>query len=466
MGWLTSRYMRLRPRLKQCAAAISACFLVLWLTYHALSLGDSCQGPRVQSQLCDAFSRGIVAGKFCHELCVKKSVHLSSCEPATDHDPLVFQAVLPPKKGSSKSSSGSSGGGSSSSSAPVVDRVLIKLPSSHRYSPSMNLSLSAYSEPVKGVSLVAFKGTLHAYLVAQLGQKAVTPANVILLRDRLLDAADADKDGKVSLAEAKSIWALLQSHDFFVTLLFQDSDQIPRLRGFCGAAFVVDDVPVKRLYRPPAASVAGGPNAASESSSSSSSSSFSFSPLDLLFPQRHFWGLPSWPDRAKVGVGVLEFISHIHAHDYAGSFFLCGTDASNVGYSVKHDAKFHALTGLLSKEMLARLMTSRGCRRSAEDCRLSAHCTTMCDESAGKCTAELARPNLHLGCRILRDYLLYDAPEDLRGELKRLFAKCDVLERKVTRSTWRRSCCSMKSKVCCGNELATQPMCNETRLQV
>ena len=257
----------------------------------------------------------------------------------------------------------------------------------------------------------------------------MTPANVILLRDRLLDAADADKDGKVSLAEAKSIWALLQSHDFFVTLLFQDSDQIPRLRGFCGAAFVVDDVPIKRLYRSPAAtSVSAVGDSASDSSSSSSSSSF-FSPLDLLFPQRHFWGLPAWPHRAKVGVGVLEFISHIHAHDYAGSFFLCETDESNVGYSVKHDAKFHALTGLYSKEMLARAMTSRSCRQS-NDCRLSTHCTTMCDESAGKCTAELARPNLHLGCRILRDYLLYDAPADLTEELKRLFTKCDVLETK------------------------------------
>ena len=305
---------------------------------------------------------------------------------------------------------------------------MVKLPSSHRYSPSLNLSHSAYTEPVKGVALSAFKEMLQKYLVDKLGSRAVTAANVVVLRDRLLDAADTDKDGKVGLAEAKSLWALLQSHDFFITLLFQDSDQIPKLRGFCGAAFVVDDVPIKRLYRRPASSKGVDASIVRDDDAASTTTLLS-SPLDLLFPRRHFWGLPSWPNRAKVGVGVLEFISHIHAHDYAGSFFLCGTDETNVGYSVKHDVKFHSLSAILSKEMLARTMTPRNCEVSS-DCRLSDHCTTMCDESARKCTGELVRPNLHLGCRILREYLLYDAPEDLVAEMKRLFARCEDLETK------------------------------------
>ena len=59
---------------------------------------------------------------------------------------------------------------------------------------------------------------------------------------------------------------------------------------------------------------------------------------------------------------------------------------------------------------------------------MSDHCTTMCDENARRCTGELARPNLHLGCRILKDYLLYDAPLDLEAELRRLFSRCEVLE--------------------------------------
>ena len=313
------------------------------------------------------------------------------------------------------------------------DRVVIKMPASHRYSPSPNLTLSAYSEPVKGDAMTAFKGMILQSLVDKLGRKVASPASLATLRDRLLDAADADKDGKVGLAEAKTIWALLRSHEFFVTFLFQDSDQIPRLRGFCGAAYAVDAVPVRRLYRRRDPALRGAPDEpvdddAAAADLSSSSSSFT-SPLDLLFPQRHLWGLPSWPNRARVGVGVLEFVSHIHAHDLAGSFFLCGTDETNVGYSAKHDAKFLALSSVLSKEMLTRSLTPRSCV-AAQDCRLSAHCTTMCDESAGKCTGELVRPNLHLGCRILKEYLLYDAPDDLVGEMNRLFARCRVLESK------------------------------------
>ena len=200
----------------------------------------------------------------------------------------------------------------------------------------------------------AFKEMLLDYLVVKLGKKASSSAGTLAaLRDRLLDAADVDKDGKVSLAEAKTIWALLRDHDFFVTFLFQDSDQIPRLRGFCGAAFAVDDVPVTRLFRRRSDASYAKEEEIEDDKTKSSSSSI-FSPLDLLFPQRHLWGLPSWPDRAKVGVGVLEFISHIHAHDYAGSFFLCGTDESNIGFSAKHDAKFLALSSVLSKEMLSK----------------------------------------------------------------------------------------------------------------
>ena len=78
-------------------------------------------------------------------------------------------------------------------------------------------------------------------------------------------------------------------------------------------------------------------------------------------------------------------------------------------------------------------LTVRSCD-AAKDCRFSAHCTTMCDESARKCTAELVRPNLHLGCRVLKEYLLYDVPDDggvdLDAELRRLFARCEVLENK------------------------------------
>ena len=87
-----SRYARLR--LKQFAYAISASSLLVWISYYALSIGDSCQGPEVQRQLCDVYARGLVAGKFCHELCVKKSILLSSCEPSLPNEQLVFPAGI------------------------------------------------------------------------------------------------------------------------------------------------------------------------------------------------------------------------------------------------------------------------------------------------------------------------------------------------------------------------------------
>ena len=87
------RYARLR--LKQCVCAVSALSLLTWLSYYALT-GDSCHGPEVQRQLCDVFAAGVVAGKLCHDLCVKKSLHLSACQSPVVESPLVENQLIFP----------------------------------------------------------------------------------------------------------------------------------------------------------------------------------------------------------------------------------------------------------------------------------------------------------------------------------------------------------------------------------
>ncbi len=52
----------------------------------------------------------------------------------------------------------------------------------------------------------------------------------------------------MSLAEAKTIWALLQDNAFLLSVLFRGSEHLPEVGGFCGAAYSVEPTAHRRLY--------------------------------------------------------------------------------------------------------------------------------------------------------------------------------------------------------------------------
>jgi len=391
-----------RLLLTKCFCTLGfTCFLI-YIAFQFVLYEDPCHGQDLRLQLCSLYAKGLVDGKFCNRICNKGDIAISRCDLENAQDHFVFHTSIPPK-------------------APVTipEFVVVKFTPDHHKAfnhggaSGFNFSV-LYNHPLQGDTTTAFERSLTEYLISKFGGSAaplshpVTTINIKALRNRLLNTADTNGDGKVSLAEAKTLWALLRSQEFFVTWLFQDSDQVPRLHGFCGGAFLIEDIPVRHLLKRPK----------------------SPSVMDRIFPRRYLWALPSWANRAKIGVGVLEFVAHIDAHDTAGPFFLCGTDETNIGYNHNHDAKFSGnLSMVYSKEMLAHALTSRPCTK-ATDCRISDHCTSMCDETSHKCTARMTKPNLHLGCHILEEYITEDAPSDSKAELKKLFDRCRNLEPK------------------------------------
>lgn len=64
----------------------------------------------------------------------------------------------------------------------------------------------------------------------------------------ILTVADGDKDGQVSLGEAKSAWALLQLNEFLLMVILQDKEHTPKLMGFCGDLYVMESVEYTSLY--------------------------------------------------------------------------------------------------------------------------------------------------------------------------------------------------------------------------
>ena len=153
-----------------------------------------------------------------------------------------------------------------------------------------------------------------------------------------------------------------------------------------------------------------------------------YRPDDGSFTRYWFWShqLPAWSARAKVVLGLLEFTMEVYQHGTDGSFYMCNIDSTNIGFTKTYDVKLLDTSKLLSHQDLMAFVSGKTCTTSA-DCTYTPHCTTKCDARAHTCTTELEQPNLHLVCRIVRPYILKNAPPDLHGSLLRIFARCSEL---------------------------------------
>lgn len=238
---------------------------------------------------------------------------------------------------------------------------------------------------------------------ANLGDLPSLPA----LAGQVLLMADVNRDGRVSLAEARSAWALLQQHEFLLLLSLQEKEHAPRLLGYCGDLYVTEGAP----HRP-------WPGAA-------------LPPLlrPLLPPALHAalqrWLGPTWPWRAKIAIGLLEFVEELF-HGAYGTFYLCETTLANVAYTAQYDFRMADLRQVAPEAAVRRFLRGRRCQHSA-DCTYGRDCSAPCDKLMRQCKGDLLQPNLAKVCALLRDFLLPGAPAGLREELGRQLRACTTL---------------------------------------
>lgn len=208
--------------------------------------------------------------------------------------------------------------------------------------------------------------------------------------------ADFNKDSRVSLAEAKSVWALLQRHEVLLLLSLQGKEHAARLLGHCGDLYLTEGAP--RGPWPAAA---------------------------LLPAALQRWLGPAWPWRAKIAIGLLEFVEELF-HGAHGTFYMCETTLANVGYTATYDFKMADLQHVAPEAAVRRFLQGRRCAQSA-DCTYGRDCRAPCDRLLRQCKGDLLQPNLAKVCGLLRDFLLPGAPADLRAELGRQLRACSTL---------------------------------------
>ncbi|KAL8625898.1 hypothetical protein ACOMHN_012490 [Nucella lapillus] len=260
----------------------------------------------------------------------------------------------------------------------------------------------ALEKPGREVTLM--EGMLPSEFMALLLdhlQLLLGPGDFQGLVRQLKKFADFNEDGKLSLGEAQSLWRLVHDKEFLVIFLFQHSIIFPTLNGTCGSVFGFQFPDESKLYDK------------------------DLFPLHLMSANAYRWFLPSWEQRAKVAVGVLDLMFDIYEENHI-KFFMCDITPSVIGYTNNHEALVTDARNVFSSTMLANALQNRTCSQD-HHCHFSTYCTTICDPLQRRCTGEVTKPTLWQTCLLLKEYILFDAPEKVRVTLDRLLQRCSHL---------------------------------------
>ncbi|XP_053060323.1 divergent protein kinase domain 1B isoform X3 [Acinonyx jubatus] len=359
-------------------------FVGSWLVYvHYSTYAELCRGHVCQVVICDQYRKGIISGSICQDLCNLHKVEWRACLSSVPGWQ-VYSGLWQGKE------------------VTIKCGIEEGLNSKARSDAAPRQELVLFDKPTRGTSIKEFREMTLSFLKANLGDLPSLPALV----GRVLLMADFNKDSRVSLAEAKSVWALLQRNEFLLLLSLQE-DHASRLLGSCGDLYVTEGVPhgswhgaaLPPLLRPLLPSA-----------------------LHTALQQ---WLGPAWPWRAKIAIGLLEFVEELF-HGAYGTFYMCETTLANVGYTAKYDFKMADLQQVAPEAAVRRFLRGRHCEHSA-DCTYGRDCRAPCDKLMRQCKGDLIQPNLAKVCELLRDYLLPGAPADLREELGKQLRTCTTL---------------------------------------
>uniref|UniRef100_A0A8C5JVN1 FAM69 N-terminal domain-containing protein n=1 Tax=Jaculus jaculus TaxID=51337 RepID=A0A8C5JVN1_JACJA len=360
------------------------CILLVWLGIFAGSWmvyvrhpanSDLCRGHICQAVICDLYRKDVISGPTCRDLCDLHGVKWKTCLSSAPGQQ-VYSGLCNHKA------------------------VTIKCGMEEALSPKVPPDVSPRRELVlfNGTSVKEFWEMTLSFLKTNLGYLPSLPALV----DQILLMADINKDSSVSLAEAKTVWALLQ---FLLLLSLQEKEHASRLLGFCGDPYLTEVVPRGRgaalppILRP------------------------------LLPPALHRalqqWFGPAWPWRAKIAIGLPEFEEDLFHGSY-GTFYMCETTLAKVGYTATYDFQMADLRQVVPEATVRRFLQGRHCEQSS-DCTFGHDCRAPCDRLMWQCKGDLIQPNLAKVCELLRGYLLPGAPADLREELGRQLRTCTTL---------------------------------------
>lgn len=306
----------------------------------------------------------LVSGGLCMDLCIYKTTYLDSCMVLPDDSKSKYRFF-------------------SISNSDTIETTIV-CSSENIHENNKNLE-NFYAKPHENTTLHEFEQMMIKLIEKKLGY--MPP--ILDLIDYLIDFADINRDEKLSLPEARSLWSLLNNNHTFYMLVLHKHHYIPQILRYCGDLIETDELISTYLYSIEYDSI-----------------------LPSLFPNSYKWSWPKWEHRVKIVISILEFyfdMISFNPNDEFGknTLYLCSPIETSFGHTYYYDAKLLNYEYLITAEQLEKILNERRCTYDT-DCMYTSSCITKCDQSTHKCTSHLAEPQITHLCRFLKVYLFDD----------------------------------------------------------
>ncbi|XP_054769992.1 divergent protein kinase domain 1A-like [Lytechinus pictus] len=343
-------------------------FVCGWFFFMVDHRPAGCRHEDMLQYVCRYYSKGVITGKMCPRLCQGKEFVFTRClSRSLEHQ--VYEVEVRQAK------------------SLIKDRYLVHW--------THDPKDGDYQRPADGSSMEDLRHMLSAFLKLRLGE-----GDFGQFQTKIFDVADINNDGKVSLAEAKTLWGLLRGNDFLLLMALSKSEVIPKLEGFCGDIYVTEGVQVYDIY---------GPNQIHPGMLGS------FFSGDTL----------SWAQGAHIVLGVIEFVEEI-IDNPLGNFLMCSVTPRSIGYTRKHDAKLLNLQDISPEVKVEGELKERMCQTDI-DCIYGSNCQSPCDMASHKCQSEVTYPNLYKMCQLLEPVLFNGIPAEIKDKLRLAIDRCKGL---------------------------------------
>lgn len=249
------------------------------------------------------------------------------------------------------------------------------------------------------ISLETFHEKVSEFLTQNLGHGYSQD-----LSDRVMQFTDFNSNGEMDYAESNTLWQLLHVREFFFLMIFHQETTFPQINGTCGSTFAYEYIPSTPLYQ---------------------KKKDSNPIIQYFFPNYNHWLLPSWEKRANIAIGLLE-LSSTMTESYNSKFFMCNIKPTTFGVSSDFEAKVVEFDSLVTEHQLIQRLEHKQCFFDSE-CYYGNGCSMLCNINSRTCSNIPKRHTVSVICDILKDYVLYDCPDDFKFQFESLILQCQNL---------------------------------------
>ncbi|KAJ8039511.1 Protein FAM69A [Holothuria leucospilota] len=312
------------------------------------------------SETCYLYSKNVITGNLCHDICQGRALVIEHCLSCKSDYKVFSGKMFFPDNGEAS--------------------VLIKQ--------FREENQEKYLTPESNTTIESLQMKILSNLQIRFGRKQFDSLVLSILR-----VGDHDRDGGISLPEARSVWALLKSNDFLMTIALAENDQVPDLLGYCGNIFLTDRLSSDNLH-------------------------------DIMSGWGLFSSVP-WVKRVLLTVSLLEFVEDIQDLS-VGNLLLCSISDSGIGMTVGNEVSFYNLEWFRTEADIARDLKYRSCTTHS-DCTYGSSCYAQCI-SEGVCVNSGVRTNLKNACELVDKFVQNGSPRSFLPKLESLLARCKTLD--------------------------------------